>query len=85
MKKITLLLGAGIGFVAGSKAGPGPYQQLEAKVRELMRRPSGTEAGSDRTTVPPSYTPAPVPPLTGNGTADTVTDGGVVLPMGAEL
>jgi hypothetical protein len=74
MKKITLLLGAGVGFVAGSKAGNGPYQQLEAKVRELMKRPSGTEAGSDQT-----------PPLTGNGTADTVTDGGVVLPTGAEL
>jgi hypothetical protein len=39
MGKTTFLLGAGIGFILGSRTGPGPYQQLETKVREFTRRP----------------------------------------------
>jgi hypothetical protein len=37
--KTTFLLGAGIGFILGSRTGRGPYQQLETKVREFARRP----------------------------------------------
>ena len=37
MRKITFLLGAGIGFILGSLTGP--YQQLVSKVREITRRP----------------------------------------------
>jgi hypothetical protein len=33
MRKLTLLVGVGVGFVLGSRAGKGPYEQLEAKVR----------------------------------------------------
>ena len=39
MKKITFVLGAAVGFVLGSKTGTGPYQQLEAKVRDVTQRP----------------------------------------------
>jgi hypothetical protein len=38
MRKVTFLLGAGIGFVAGSKAGNGPYRQLAVKVRKVTKR-----------------------------------------------
>jgi hypothetical protein len=44
MRKITFLLGAGVGFVLGSKAGRAPYQQLESKVRQVSRRPEVKEA-----------------------------------------
>ena len=39
MGKATFLLGAGLGFILGSRAGRGPYQQIESKVREITRRP----------------------------------------------
>ena len=39
MGKATFLLGAGIGFILGSRTGRGPYQQLDTKVREFTRRP----------------------------------------------
>lgn len=39
MKKLSFLLGLGVGFLVGSRAGSGPYQQLEAKVRSAARRP----------------------------------------------
>lgn len=39
MRKTTFLLGAGIGFILGSRTGQGPYQQLETKVRSFSRRP----------------------------------------------
>ena len=39
MRKITFLLGAGLGFVLGSKAGNGPYGRLETKVRGMKKRP----------------------------------------------
>jgi hypothetical protein len=37
MKKLFLLIGFAAGFVAGSKAGTGPYKQLESKVRSFAR------------------------------------------------
>ena len=39
MKKLSFLLGLGIGFLLGSRAGSRPYLQLEAKVRSAARRP----------------------------------------------
>ena len=39
MKRLLLLVGMGIGFVLGSKAGRAPYERLERTVRELLRRP----------------------------------------------
>jgi hypothetical protein len=39
MHKFTLLVGAGAGFVLGSRCGTGPYEQLESKVRQLGRHP----------------------------------------------
>ena len=39
VKILTLLVGAGIGFVVGSKLGHGPYEQLEFKVRKVAKRP----------------------------------------------
>src|ERR1700744_5888379 len=44
MGKITFLLGAGVGFVLGSRAGSAPYQQLESKVRQVSRRPEVKDA-----------------------------------------
>jgi hypothetical protein len=43
MHKFTLLVGAGVGFVLGSRCGTGPYEQLESKVRQLGRRPEVQE------------------------------------------
>jgi hypothetical protein len=51
MKKFLLLIGVGIGFVAGSKAGTGPYKRLEGTIRELSRRPEvkrSIDAASDK-------------------------------------
>ena len=39
MKKLSFLLGLGIGFLVGSRAGSGPYQRLEETVRSAARRP----------------------------------------------
>ena len=47
MRKITFLLGAAAGFVLGSKAGSGPYQQLESKVRNVAGR-RGVQDAVDR-------------------------------------
>jgi hypothetical protein len=38
MKKLFLLVGFAAGFIAGSKAGSGPYDQLESKVRSLAKQ-----------------------------------------------
>jgi hypothetical protein len=40
MKKLALLVGIAIGFVLGSKQGRGPYERLEAQVRQLAGRPA---------------------------------------------
>jgi hypothetical protein len=39
MKKWILLLGVAVGFVLGSRAGRGPYKQIEGRVREVWARP----------------------------------------------
>jgi hypothetical protein len=38
MKKLPLLVGAAVGFVIGSKMGPGPYERLETQIRQFARR-----------------------------------------------
>jgi hypothetical protein len=43
MKKLLFLLGLGIGFLIGSRAGSGPYEQLETKVRSVANRPEVQE------------------------------------------
>lgn len=40
MKKLLLLVGAGIGFVLGSRAGRGPYEQLDGQARKFLGRPT---------------------------------------------
>jgi hypothetical protein len=44
MKKWTLLFGIAVGFVLGSRAGRGPYKQIEGKVREVGSRPEVQKA-----------------------------------------
>ena len=39
MKKFTFLLGAIVGFVVGSRAGRGPYEQLEGATRQMIDHP----------------------------------------------
>jgi tRNA A37 threonylcarbamoyladenosine dehydratase len=39
MKKLLLLVGIGLGFIAGSKAGRAPYERLEEKIRQVSGRP----------------------------------------------
>jgi hypothetical protein len=39
VKKMSFLVGLAVGFLVGSRAGSGPYQQLEARVRSAARRP----------------------------------------------
>jgi hypothetical protein len=39
MKKMSFLLGLGAGFLLGSRAGPGPYEQVEARIRSVGSRP----------------------------------------------
>lgn len=78
MRKITFVLGAGVGFVLGSKAGPGAYQQLEAKARKVAGRPEVQDAveqlkstaadklpSSDSDTEPVVPEPATVPETAG--------------------
>jgi hypothetical protein len=44
MKKLAFYFGLGVGFLLGSKAGTGPYQKLEAKVRSIATRPGVHDA-----------------------------------------
>jgi hypothetical protein len=44
MKKSSFLLGAAMGFVLGSKAGPRPYEQLAAAVRKMAGRSEPTKS-----------------------------------------
>ena len=50
MKRFSFLLGAGVGFVLGSKAGARPYEQLEATIRKVASRsgPTGSAESSQR-------------------------------------
>lgn len=40
MKKLLLLIGIALGFIASSRAGREPYERIEAKVREIWKRPN---------------------------------------------
>lgn len=40
IRKLTLAVGLGAGYVLGAKAGKERYRQIEGKVRELMGRPA---------------------------------------------
>ena len=44
MKKLLLVIGAGIGFILGSRSGRRPYEQLERKVRDIRARPEVQKA-----------------------------------------
>jgi hypothetical protein len=44
VKKLVFLIGLGVGFLLGSKAGTGPYQDLETKVRSIANRPDVRDA-----------------------------------------
>jgi hypothetical protein len=44
MKKVTFLVGVGVGFALGSRAGSRPYEQLEARVRKVAGRPETRRA-----------------------------------------
>jgi hypothetical protein len=39
MKKLPMAIGAAVGFLAGSRAGRGPYTKVEQKTRELSHHP----------------------------------------------
>lgn len=39
MKKMVFLLGVGAGFILGSRAGAGPYRELEQRARTVLHRP----------------------------------------------
>jgi hypothetical protein len=39
MKKVLLLLAGAVGFVLGSRAGRGPYEQMEGWARQVAKRP----------------------------------------------
>jgi hypothetical protein len=43
MHKFTFLIGAGVGFVAGSRLGTGPYEQLESAIARVAGRPEVKE------------------------------------------
>jgi methyl-accepting chemotaxis protein len=49
MKKWALLIGGIIGFVLGSRAGRGPYEQVESWVRQISGRPQVQRATSQVT------------------------------------
>lgn len=44
IKKLTLLVGVGAGYVLGAKAGQERYQQIKTKVNELRGTPQVTQA-----------------------------------------
>ena len=35
MKRLSFLMGVGVGFVLGSRAGRGPYERLETNVKKI--------------------------------------------------
>ena len=44
MKRLSFVIGLGLGFILGSRAGSGPYQRLEGQARALRNRPEVDEA-----------------------------------------
>jgi hypothetical protein len=46
IKKLTLLVGVGAGYVLGAKAGTQRYDQIMGKVNELMGKPAVKDATS---------------------------------------
>lgn len=44
MKKMSFLLGLGVGFLLGSRAGTGPYEQVQATVQSVSGRPKVQES-----------------------------------------
>jgi hypothetical protein len=44
MKKLVFVIGVGVGFLLGSKAGTGPYQELGSRVRSITKRPEVRDA-----------------------------------------
>jgi hypothetical protein len=44
MKKLLFLVGAGVGFVLGSKSGSRPYEQLAATIRKAASRSGPTSS-----------------------------------------
>ena len=50
MRKVIFLLGGAIGFILGSRAGSEPYQQVETKLRQFVRRPEVQQAMNEAQT-----------------------------------
>ncbi len=44
VRKLSLIVGAGIGFVLGSRAGNGPYRRLEARFKGASKRSFGSSS-----------------------------------------
>ncbi len=44
MRRLWLLLGVGIGFILGSRAGREPYERVQTKLRQVSRRPEVKDA-----------------------------------------
>jgi hypothetical protein len=44
MKRLSFLLGVGVGFALGSKAGSRPYEQMEATIRKVASRSGSTRS-----------------------------------------
>jgi Flp pilus assembly protein TadD len=45
MKKVLVLLAGTVGFMLGSRAGRGPYEQVERWVRQVAKRPEVRQVG----------------------------------------
>ena len=50
MRKVIFLVGGAIGFILGSRAGKEPYQQVETKLRQFVRRPEVQQAVNEAQT-----------------------------------
>jgi hypothetical protein len=49
MRKTPFLIGAGVGFVVGSRAGERPYQWLQMKMHQVGGRPAGQNVADMQT------------------------------------
>lgn len=78
MKKLIFLVGAVIGFIAGSAAGRGPYEQLVAKGKEVSENPTVQEKArqaKDRATQVAQDTTASVKDRVSSSASDRPADG----------